>query len=266
MIQTRKNAAILALVGSLLVMTLFSSAYAQTDTTATLTGSAPDENGVITVSGSGFNASETVSFALYLLSGEEAYAFPETATTDSNGDFTANLTLPTGISGTFDLTAQTSSVVGYMEYIFSSSDSTGSTPMVSATPSDSNIIQVVGSGFDASDAVILKLEDSNGETVYIFSDTITTDADGNFSTIAIIPTSISGEYSLTATTSSTTASTSVAVPDLTGPTGATGATGATGETGATGAAGAADSTLGYGAIGLSVLAVVIALFVLMKKR
>jgi cytoskeletal protein RodZ len=146
------------------------------------------------------------------------------------------------------------------------------TPSLNASPDNSNIVSVIGSGFDPSENVTLNLI-ANETTFYTFSESAATDEEGNFSGILIVPTSLSGTYNLTASTSDASAYVEYTVPDLTGPqgetgeTGATGATGVTGETGATGPTGAsADPITGYAGIGLGLLATVLALIALTRKR
>jgi hypothetical protein len=142
------------------------------------------------------------------------------------------------------------------------------TASITASPNDSSIISVAGTGFNASESVSLELV-ANGTTFYTFTESIETDGGGNFSATVIVPTSIFGTYNLTASTSSVTAYTEQTVPDLTGPTGATGATGSTGATGATGATGVAgataDSSIGYAGIGLGLVAMVLAVYAITKK-
>ena len=130
---------------------------------------------------------------------------------------------------------------------------------LTATPDNSNIFNATGTGFTANSNVTLQLWNGSTTLIYTFPNA-TTDSSGNFSAILIVPTSIpNATYTLTATTGTVSQSVSQTTPDLTGPTGATGATGATGPTGATGATGqAASNILAYGAIIISVMALVAA--------
>jgi len=102
------------------------------------------------------------------------------------------------------------------------------------------------------------------QTVYMFPNITVTDSQGNFNSTEIIPTSLSGSYTLVASSSSATANATISVPDLTGPTGATGVTGENGVVGETGAS--VDSTIGYAAIALSIIAIAIAALAIEKKR
>lgn len=141
---------------------------------------------------------------------------------------------------------------------------------ITATPDDSNIFNVTGTDFDDSDDVTLELINDDGDTVYTFEEDITTDANGTFTAIVIVPTSTDGgDYTLTASTDDSSATLDITVPDLTGATGATGATGSTGATGAKGTDGAdgqdADPALTYGSIGVGALALLIAIVAIMKK-
>ncbi len=142
---------------------------------------------------------------------------------------------------------------------------------LSATPDNSNIIQVYGTGFNTSAPVSLQLLRDN-DTMYNFNADITTNANGSFSCLYIIPTSLSGAYSLTATAGNTTARHDIIVPDLRGAEGLKGVDGlnfnATGNiilnNGTQGAEGPkgdqgvmGNSTVGIVAIGLSIAALVI---------
>jgi len=133
---------------------------------------------------------------------------------------------------------------------------------LSASPDNSNIFRVSGSGFNASETVWLRLV-ADETLVFNFTETVETDAEGNFSAIVIVPTSIHGTFNLTASTSSVSVYVEYTVPDLTGPAGPTGTTGATGATGPKGDP--ADPTIGYGGIGLGVVAIVLAVYALTKK-
>jgi hypothetical protein len=220
-----------------------------------------DDTNTINVTGTGFDADETVTLTLInQTDSSTAYTFTEDVTTDSEGAFDTNLTLPSGIYGTFDLTAETSDASADDEYTLSGSAT------LTATPDDSNIIAVTGTGFNAEEDVALTLNDTS-EVVYTFSDTITTDEYGNFTVTVIVPTSLSGDYTLGAETSTADASVDISVPDLTGPTGAAGDTGVAGEVGATGEPGTpADPTYEYVAVVLSLVAVGISIAAVMKKH
>jgi hypothetical protein len=143
---------------------------------------------------------------------------------------------------------------------------------ITATPDESNIFNVTGSGFDSGAEVTLELV-ANDTTYYSFTESITTDENGTFTAIVIVPTSTTGAtYNLTASTDNYTAYTEYTVPDLTGPAGATGSTGATGATGATGETGAvgadgenADSTLTAGAIGIGLIGLAVGIYAVIKK-
>jgi hypothetical protein len=256
--QKRRNIVLSLVICS--IMALSFVAYAKADTAATLTTTTTDTGNVITLNGSGFNASESVYLALLKeTDGSVVYNFTESVITDSSGNFAANVTIPTGVYGAYNLTAQTSTIVAYTEYNISLA-----TPTLTVSPDDSNIILVSGTGFNASEVATLKIVDSNNETVYTFPDNITTDNQGNFTSTVIIPTNIKGSYTIIASTSDISANATITVPDLTGPTGATGATGLTGENGTAGEP--ADSTIGYVAVVLSIVAIAIAALAMMKKR
>ncbi len=269
MTKTRKNLAVVLAMVSLLAMTFLCSANAQTS--ATLTAATTDVDDVITVNGEGFNASETVSLQLLDTTGTTlVYTFSESATTDENGTFAVNVTLPTGVYGTYNLTATSETTMASIMYTIeepTTTEPTTTEAAITVNPDDSNIIAVSGSGFNTSESVTLQLYDTDGNLAYNFTTPVTTDDEGNFSTLLIVPTSLSGDFYVYASTSGASANAEISVPDLTGPTGATGDTGETGATGASGADGvAADSTLLYGAVALSVIAMVLALYGFVRKH
>jgi hypothetical protein len=159
------------------------------------------------------------------------------------------------------------------------------TATLTATPNNSNIFQIAGNGFKAGETVSLTLY--NGTKNVFKFDNLTADSTGSINGTEIIPTSVAGgNYNITATGLSSGDKATIlnyAVPNLrgatgatgatggtgaTGPTGTTGATGATGATGGTGATGptgkAADMTISYIAVFLSIIAIAIAVFVLIK--
>jgi hypothetical protein len=140
-------------------------------------------------------------------------------------------------------------------------------PSFTATPNNSNITKVIGSGFDPLERVSLKLLNATtGEEVYVFPENILTDENGNFSSIVIIPTSIHGTVNMTASTSTVQLSMEFTVPDLTGPQGPQGPQGETGPQGPQGEPGKnADVSLIYGSYGLAIIALLIAIVALVKK-
>ena len=123
---------------------------------------------------------------------------------------------------------------------------------ISATPNNSNLVKVSGKGFNASETVTLGLWN---ETVrqYSFPENVTTDLEGNFSTIVIIPTSLRGNYFLVASTATSQAYVNYTVPDLIG---ATGVSGAAGE--------GANNTLVYLASIISIASILISFYALTK--
>ena len=128
-------------------------------------------------------------------------------------------------------------------------------PTLTATPNNSNIFSATISGFGALSNVTLQLMNGN-TTVYTFPGTMQTDANGSFSSIMIVPTSIQGAvYNLTTTIAGTTLSVSYLVPNLIG---ATGATGAPGES--------ANNNLGYAAIIISALALIVAVIAAFLRK
>jgi hypothetical protein len=264
MSQLRKNSAIFVVILMLLAIAAISSVHADGSTpNANITVTATSNSDIVAVTGTGFNTSEQVYFSIVDSNSFVVYDFPNTGLTDSNGNFTDSLVIPPGFHGAYTITAQTSGVAAWTDYTFSALVSTiGAT--LTATPDNSNIIEVAGSGFNTSETVSFGLLDAAGSLAYKIPKNATTDNQGTFSTIVIIPTTIRGTYTMFASTSSVTAYADISVPNLVGPAGETGATGATGAAGTAGIS--ANSSIVYASIALSIAAIVVALFVLIKKR
>ncbi len=131
---------------------------------------------------------------------------------------------------------------------------------LAATPNDSNVFQVAGTGFAPGETVTLTLY-SGTTAVFKFND-LTADSTGSINGTEIIPTSIAGaNYNITAKGAISNAIATVvnyAVPNLIGATGVPGATGIPGATGAKGTTGATNTTASDVALSLSIIAVVIA--------
>jgi hypothetical protein len=239
---------------------------------------------VVTITGSGFDSLSPVTIEIYL-SGQSTptYSLPGTST-DNQGNFVVNATLPavTGNQSPFILImATTANVTGSTPYLLPyEGQIPGGTGQKTfkASPDNSNIFNVTGTGFGASKLVTLTLTLSSGLIAYTFPDQIKTDDGGRFSTIAIVPTTISGAFNLTASAagSSDKRITPVTIPNLkgatgqTGPTGAQGTAGEKGDTGAPGLDGAAsapsDQTMVYVALALSAVALAVSVIPFIKKR
>ncbi len=258
----KQSFAILAMLCIMLAMPIVATASA--NTVVTLMVAPTSASNVITVIGNMFNANETVYLALAnATTGVVVYNFTEAITTSSIGAFAKDVTLPPVTPGTYIIYAKTSTVTASTQYTIANS----ATPKIAASPANSNIIKVVGSGFSPMEGVGFILVGTAGPA-YNFTDYGLTDTLGNFTVTLIVPTSISGNYTLMAQTrTGATANTAITVPDLTGPKGDTGETGDKGAKGATGPAGnSADSTILYAAIIISIIAAVIAIVSLLKDR
>jgi hypothetical protein len=267
--------AVLVALCTMLAMPIIAVASANTVPTLTVV---PTSNiNVITVIGNGFNANETVYLALAnQTTGVVVYNFTESVYTNSIGVFVKDVILPPATYGTYIIYAKTSAVTASTAYTITNP----ATPKITVSPANSNIIKVAGSGFGPIEGVVFTLTDTAASAssspysfaissaVYNFTDFGVTDNLGNFTVTLIVPTSISGNYTLMAQTrTGITANTAITVPDLTGPKGDTGDTGDRGAKGSTGPAGeAADSTMVYVAIIISVIAAAISIFALLKDR
>lgn len=151
-------------------------------------------------------------------------------------------------------------------------------PTISVLPENSHIVQVTGVGFNVSSPVSIELQ-LNGSYAYGYNGNVTTDENGAFSTLYIIPTGLSGAYTIAASVSNVTVLKDIAVPNLRGTDGLDGLNGAdfnatgniiinNGTQGAEGPKGdqgiMGNSTAGIVAVVLSIIALVIN--VIPKKR
>jgi hypothetical protein len=121
--------------------------------TASVSIEATSDSNVIEISGTGFDAQEKVTLELYQNT-TRMYTFTENITTNASGNFTSQINVPSGISGKYNFTASTSSNKASVEYTIQSSKPASE---ISATPNNSNIVIVSGTGFNASDTVTLEL-------------------------------------------------------------------------------------------------------------
>jgi hypothetical protein len=262
-INQKQSLAILAVLCIMLAMPILAVANAATVPIVTVVPTSDSK--VITVIGNGFDPNESVYLALVNgTTGVVVYNFTESINTSSLGIFAKDVTLPSATYGTYLIYAKTSTVTASKEYTIVMILH----PKIAVSPPNSNIIKVVGSGFNPIEPVAFTLVDNRFKSAYNFTDFGVTDNLGNFTTTLIVPTSISGNYTLVvATRSGVTSNAAIIVPDLTGPKGDTGDTGAKGAKGTTGAVGKdADSTILYIAVIISIVAIVISLAALFKDR
>lgn len=261
--KTLQKISIFAVLCTMLAMPVLATANAAT--IATLTVIPTSTSNVVTVMGNGFDINEPVYLALVnQTTGAVIYNFTQTATTSPLGTFTSDVTIPSLPYGAYYIYAKTSTASATKEY----SVTFVPNPKIAASPANSNIIKVTGSGFTPNQAITFTLVQNVFISAYNFTDIGVTDALGNFTTTLIVPTSISGNYTLMAQSrTGLTANTAIIVPDLTGSQGETGEDGDRGAKGATGPAGKdADSTLMYVAVILSVIAIVVSIMGLLKSR
>ena len=239
-------------------------AVASANTVATLMVAPTSNSNVINVIGNMFNANETVYLAMVnQTTGVVVYNFTETITTSGIGQFAKDVTLPPPTYGSYIIYAKTSTVTASTSYTITNS----ATPKITALPANSNIIRVGGSGFSPMEAVGFILRGTTGPA-FNFTDIAVTDTLGNLSVTMIIPTSISGNYTLMAQArTGATANTAIVVPDLTGAKGDAGEAGDKGAKGTAGSAGKdADDTILYAAVIMSIIAIVISIVSLFKDR
>lgn len=231
---------------------------------------------IVDVMGQGFGDSELVVFTLQDPVGNVVTILGQT-TSDSSGNIMTSFSVPVDIDGQYIINATSPSANAAVPYYIEALPTVSPTPIgapaVTASPENSNILNVTGKGLDSSKPVALNLT-SNGTVTYSFTEQITTNATGYFSAIVIIPTSLSGTFTLQASTTTRNATTQITVPNLAGPTGPAGPTGATGATGPAGADSTSSSdnnnatiaNVVYAALAISIIAIAIAIYVLIKKR
>jgi hypothetical protein len=261
--KTLQKISIFAVLCTMLAMPVLATANAAT--IATLTVIPTSTANVVTVMGNGFDINEPVYLALVnQTTGAVIYNFTQTTTTTPLGTFTSDVTIPSLPYGSYYIYAKTSTASATKEYSITFIPN----PKIAASPANSNIIKVTGTGFTPNQALTFTLVQNVFISAYNFTDIGLTDTLGNFTITLIVPTSINGNYTLMAQSrTGLTANTAIIVPNLAGPQGATGETGDRGAKGATGPAGKdADGTLMYVAVILSVIAIIASLMAFLKNR
>ena len=185
--------AIFAVLCTMLAMPILTTANATT--IATLTVIPTSTANVVTVMGNGFDVNEPVYLALVnQTTGAVIYNFTQTATTTTLGIFTSDLTIPSLPYGSYYIYAKTSTASATKEYSITFIPN----PKIAASPANSNIIKVTGSGFTPNQAITFTLTENVFISAYNFTDIAATDALGNFTITLIVPTSINGNYTLMA--------------------------------------------------------------------
>jgi hypothetical protein len=220
---------------------------------------------VVTVMGSGFDQNEPVYLALTnATTGIVMFNFTETVATNGLGVFTKDITLPPGVYGVYNIYARTSNVAANKVYNFV----VATNPKIAVSPPNSNIFKVSGSGFNPVEVVVFNLVDNRYASAYNFTDVGVTDTLGNFTVTLIVPTTLSGNYTLIASTrTGITLNTPITLPNLIGPKGDTGETGDRGPKGPAGTDGAsADNALVYVAVLVSVLSAVVSVAAILRTR
>ena len=138
---------------------------------------------IVTVSGTGFNASRTIRISY---DGNNVVTIPSTITTSSVGSFSAKFTVPAGTARTVQVSAADNT--GWTNSSFKL------TAIIGLTPANGKVgtpITVDGSGFNANRQLTLTFDSSEIRQV-------STDAFGSFSTIFDIPQATGGQHMITA--------------------------------------------------------------------
>jgi hypothetical protein len=256
---------------------------AQTESFASISVYSDPIPGTAMVVGQGFGPSESVTISLY--DGTGGLISPlATVTTDGGGYFNAAVSFRTlELIGTYVVTASSATASASASYelqpVPSYSNAPSPTtsgivqfPAVTSSPNNSNLINVTGTGFSASLPVLIRILRSNGSIAYSVNQNITTDAQGTFSTIINIPTTINGTFILQAKTPVEDAKTQIKVPssqtqESTSPTAIPELTGTANSTNnGNDNATQNSNTLQYVSIALSIVAIAISLFAVTKKN
>ena len=98
-----------------LVLNFSCEVLAQSSNHASEISATPNNSNIVRVSGKGFNASETVTLALWNETVRQ-FSFPENVTTDLGGNFSTIVIIPTSLRGNYFLVASTSTSQAYVNY------------------------------------------------------------------------------------------------------------------------------------------------------
>jgi len=151
---------------------------------------------IVTVSGTGFDASRAVRISY---DGTNVATIPSSITTSSIGSFSAKFTVPAGTARTVQVTANDST--GSTNSVFKLTANIGLTP---STGKVGTPVTVDGSGFNANRQITLTFDTSEIRQ-------IGTDAFGSFSTVFDIPQATGGQHMVTANDGVRTVSTTIIV-------------------------------------------------------
>jgi hypothetical protein len=147
----------------------------------------------VTVSGTGFGASKTITIKYY---NELVTTTPASITTDANGSFTASFMVPAGLAGTYAVQVSDGINTASANFV-STTDATISQTTSAAAPGYVGMeLTITGKGFKPNAPVTVTYT-TNPVTLA----TVTTDASGNFSVKITIPPSTGGSHTITVTDS-----------------------------------------------------------------
>ena len=150
----------------------------------------------VTVSGTGFGASKTITIKY---NNSVVTTTPATITTSATGSFTATFTVPAGLAGTYAVQVSDDTSTASANFT-STTDATISQTTSAAAPGYVGMeLTITGNGFKPNAAVTVTYT-----TAPVTLATVTTDASGNFSVKITIPPSTGGSHTLTVTDSYTT--------------------------------------------------------------
>ncbi|MFC7400996.1 choice-of-anchor G family protein [Citricoccus sp. GCM10030269] len=149
---------------------------------------APDDD--VTVGGSGYPPNAEVEVQLLDPAGDPVPGTATTVTTDENGDFTTTITVPEGTeSGDFEVEGVSGEFRDVAPLEVEAADEVGPAELTvdpaTVTPGDE--VAVGGSGYPSNAEVQVQLLDPAGDPVPGTATTVTTDDDGDFTTIITVP-------------------------------------------------------------------------------
>ncbi len=146
----------------------------------------------LTVTGSGFGASQTITIKYNNVA---VTTNPSTVTTNSAGYFTATFTVPVGEAGTYVVAATDTSANTALANFESTTSATISQTTTSTAPGNVGMsLTITGVGFTPNATITVTYA-----TDPVTLTTVTADPSGNFTATFTIPPSVGGEHTITVT-------------------------------------------------------------------
>jgi len=157
----------------------------------TITPTSGTSGTTVTVSGTGFSASRSITIKYNTV---PVTSSPAAISTDTNGSFTASFNVPAGVAGTYSVQATDGTYSASVNFE-ATVDATISQTTSTASPGHAGMeLTITGTGFKPNATVTITYT-----TEPVTLATVTTDANGDFSTTITIPPSAAGSHTITAT-------------------------------------------------------------------